>query len=215
VYFFCSRDLELLVTNGLAQAKARLALCAVDVDCIQTGTEIRREKTIILASRFGPRKGLSILPELVSEMPDWNFVGLGRGWANFIDSSSLRGAKNFHHQNFDKGSRNEYFSSATFFLSLSNLEGGPVPLLEAIKLGCKPIATDTGFARDVIEDGVNGYIIPINPTVSQVKEAILQTDKLQIPVNEFVNRLTWDRIASMTIQDHNSIINANSIRSNA
>ena len=214
VYFYCSRDMELLISNGLEKDKARLALCAVDVDCVSTGDLSREEKTIILASKFGPRKGLSILPELVSAMPDWRFVGLGRDWDSFINSSSLKDAKNFHHEKFDKTSRNDYFSRTNIFLSLSSLEGGPVPLIEAIKLGCKPIATDTGFARDVLEDGVNGIIIPVNPTVAQVKVAILRAEKLAVSDNAFVNTLTWDRITTLTIQDHYSITNEDKSRSN-
>lgn len=215
VYFYCSRDMDLLILNGLEKEKARLALCAVDVDCVSTSNHTRLEKTVILASKFGPRKGLSILPELVSAMPDWRFVGLGRGWTDFVNSTSLKDAENFHHENFDKISRNDHFSTANIFLSLSSLEGGPVPLIEAIKLGCKPIATDTGFARDVLQDGVNGIIIPVNPTVTQVKEAILRAEDLAVSDNSFVNALTWDRITTLTIQDHYSIINGDKSRSHS
>ena len=203
VYFFCSRDAEALIKNGLDPSKVRLAFCAVDVDCVTHPELLRESKTVVLASRFGPRKGLEMLPELVRQMPDWRFIGLGRGWETFINSSGLSMLPNFEHHSFNKISRNYYFSKAEVFLSLSNLEGGPVPLIESIQLGCKPVSTDTGFARDVIDD--NGILIPTNSTLEQVKSALIEIHDKPVKKNSIVCGLTWDRLCRMMIDDHHKI----------
>lgn len=203
VYFFCSRDAEELIKNGLDLSKVRLTFCAVDVDCVPHPGLLRESKTVVLASRFGPRKGLEILPDLVRQMPDWRFIGLGRNWETFINSNELSTLTNFEYYSLDKKSRNYYFSKAEVFLSLSNLEGGPVPLIESIELGCKPVSTDTGFARDVMEN--NGILIPINPVPEQVKSALIEIHDMPVKPNSIVRGLTWDRLCRMMIDDHHKI----------
>jgi glycosyltransferase involved in cell wall biosynthesis len=206
VYFFCSRDAESLIAHGLDNEKIRLAYCAVDNDCFQVNQAEQKNKTVVLASRFGPRKGLTILPEIVRELPDWNFIGLGRDWENFISESGLGELSNFRYREFNKLSRNEIFSGAEIFLSLSNLEGGPVPLIEASSLGCKVVATDTGFARDLFVNGVHGTILS-NPTSSEeVIKAIKTVGEMSYVPNDKVQLLTWDRLASLTLKDHFRII---------
>jgi len=206
VYFFCSHDAESLAAHGLLQDKIRFAYCAIDVDCFATNAKKRKPKTIVLASKFGPRKGLTILPEIVEMLPDWNFVALGRGWDEFILNSKLHKLPNFSFVVFNKNTRNEIFSESEIFLSLSSLEGGPVPLIEAAQLGCKVVTTDTGFARDLFEDKKHGMIISKHPTVEEVVTAIKAVGQIEYVSNETVSLLTWDRIASLTLSDHSKIV---------
>jgi len=159
----------------------------------------RKNNLVVLASRYGPRKGLEILPKIVRARPDLEFIALGRGWQEFIRSTSLARANNFSYTTFNKENRNRIFSEATVFISLSNLEGGPVPLIEALDMGVIPIATKTGFAPDLIREGENGYLLPLVPTVSEVLDAIQKALSTRLKVKS--SGLTWDRITSMTIQD--------------
>jgi len=205
VYFFCSNDANLLVDAGLIESKVRLALCAVDVDCVPNKFAKRSQNMVVLASRYGPRKGLEILPEIVRRRPNLNFVALGRGWENFLDSSNLRREVNFKYFELNKESRNKYFSEAKIFLSLSNLEGGPVPLIEAMSMGAYPIATNTGFAPDLIGSKKSGIIVPINPEISQVLSAL--DEALNIETVSTIDYLTWDRITKMMIKDLYEITN--------
>jgi len=200
VYFFCSSDANNLIKHGLISTKVRLAHCAVDVDCVPNSTIMRNMNTVVLASRFGPRKGLEILPEIISLRPEMNFIALGRGWESFIHSTKLTTFSNFKYYELNKKSRNEYFSKAGIFLSLSNLEGGPVPLIEAMQMGVYPVVTETGFAPDLIKSENEGIIIPVNPTSLQVLFALDQATKFSGRVKS--TNLTWDRITSLMVSDH-------------
>jgi glycosyltransferase involved in cell wall biosynthesis len=207
VYFFCSDDANALVSSGLIESKVRIALCAVDVDCVPNKYTERSKNMVVRASRYGPRKGLDILPEIVKSRPNLNFVALGRGWENFLEFSNLSNQVNFKYIELSKESRNKYFSEAKIFLSLSNLEGGPVPLIEAMSMGVYPIATKTGFAPDLINSKKSGILIQVNPEISQVLSAL--DDALSIePVNT-AGHLTWDRITTMMISDLYEITNQN------
>jgi glycosyltransferase involved in cell wall biosynthesis len=203
VYFFCSADARQLVKHGLVESKVEIALCAVDDDCVLNSRITKSRKTVILASRFGPRKGLEILPMVVKAMPDFRFIGLGRGWEDFIEKTGLAQATNFEHYQFSKETRNQYFSEAGIFLSLSNLEGGPVPLIESISMGCIPVATRTGFAPDLVEDKRNGLILPLHPSASEVEEAIRLASTMK--ANPVIGFLTWDRITQLMIRDKREI----------
>jgi len=202
-YFFCSADARQLISHGLSEQKVEVALCAVDDDCVLDSRITKSPKTIILASRFGPRKGLEMLPILVRAMPDFKFIGLGRGWEDFIEQTGLGRETNFEHYQFSKETRNKYFSEAGIFLSLSNLEGGPVPLIESIAMGCIPIATCTGFAPDVVQDKKNGLLLPLDATPLEVEQAIRLASTMN--ANPVIGFLTWDRITQMMIRDKREI----------
>jgi glycosyltransferase involved in cell wall biosynthesis len=207
VYFFCKQDAENLVLNGLKKEKIVIANCAIDNDCVLDHKEIREQKTIILASKFGPRKGAELLPGIVKKLPDWNFIVMGRGWSNFLKKEKLLNEPNFTYVQFNKKNRSKYFSKAKIFLSLSNLEGGPVPLIESMALGVIPISTSTGFAPEFIKDGTNGYLLPLNPDLDFVVSKIVSVDELSESPDFSVALLTWDRISRLTYNDLLSITN--------
>lgn len=213
VHFNCSADSNALIEAGLDATKVRLVLGAVDSDC-RLQKDIQKEpKTILLASRFSERKGLSILPEVVKLLPDWKFIILGRGWEEFLKKSNLANNQNIEYRFFDKESRNVAMSRATLFLSLSTLEGGPIPLIESMSMGLIPVATDTGFARDVIIDGKNGIIIPNPPTPEQVQYAIYAAEALDGSPEDSVKNLNWERLAKIVMDDAKEIWNRENLKS--
>jgi glycosyltransferase involved in cell wall biosynthesis len=205
VHFNCSRDMEALVKAGLESTKIRLVYGAVDSDCVQVPGVPRDSKTILLASQYSERKGVGLLPEIVKLLPEWKFIILGRGWENFLAETALLDNPNIDYQFFDKQSRNLAMSRASIFLSLSKLEGGPVPLIESMSMGVIPVATDTGFARDVITDGQNGRLILNPPTPKQVVEAILGAAQIGNSPHQSVKHLTWDRISKIVMEDAKGI----------
>jgi glycosyltransferase involved in cell wall biosynthesis len=202
VHVMCSSDQQMLIQKGLNPEKIKVVYFAIDSDCIRDTSKARQEKTVILASKFSARKGLHILPSVVEQFPDWNFIGLGRGWEKLISRSSLATSPNFSFADFNKSNRNEFFSIASIFLSLSSTEGGPVPLLEAMSLGLYPVCTDTGFARDFITDHSNGILLPVNPTVDQVGDGINLASNLKANPHEAVSHLTWSRMSDIILTCH-------------
>ncbi len=51
-----------------------------------------------------------------------------------------------------------YLSEADAFGLSSSYEGLPISLIEAMGVGCVPICTPVGGIKDLIEDGVNGFL---------------------------------------------------------
>lgn len=201
VYFFCNKDLQNLVNHGLEIEKTFLAYCAVDVDCVRNFEINREKKTILVASRFGPRKGADKLLELINLLDDWKLIIMGRGWEEFLKTNQIFNKSNIEYVQFNKANRAKYMSRASVFLSLSTLEGGPVPLIEAMALNLIPISTDTGFAEDFIKDEVNGFLIPTNPSVQVVLDCLSKIENIKESPSKAVEFLTWDRITKHTLQD--------------
>ncbi|MGG3987024.1 glycosyltransferase [Bacillus smithii] len=62
---------------------------------------------------------------------------------------------------------------ATVFVNLSSSEGVPVAIMEAMSMGIPVIATDVGGTREIVENGVNGYLLEKNCTVKQIVDCFI------------------------------------------
>ena len=87
--------------------------------------------------------------------------------------------------------------------------GGPIPLIEAMSMGVVAVATNTGFAKDVILDGINGIIISNPPTIVEIVTAIRRSSTLTSEVSTLISSLTWDRIADIVVADFEKILEKN------
>lgn len=60
----------------------------------------------------------------------------------------------------------------SLFMNVSETEGLPVSIMEAMSFGIPVIATNVGGVAEIVEDGVNGFMLPANPSVNEVAQAI-------------------------------------------
>jgi len=93
--------------------------------------------------------------------------------------------------------REIYSKSRVWFLG-SCSEGFPAPILEAMACGCAVVSTDCGGPRDMIKDGVNGFLCEVG-NIKQIKEKIetlLDDDKLRKQFVEeskkTVQKFSWE-----------------------
>ncbi|WP_207512460.1 glycosyltransferase [Longitalea luteola] len=62
-----------------------------------------------------------------------------------------------------------YFTAMDLFMMSSEFEGLPIALLEAMSMNCVPACTAAGGIPEVIEDGVNGLLVPVNEPMQLVE----------------------------------------------
>lgn len=56
----------------------------------------------------------------------------------------------------------DLYGLASVCVSIPTWDGTPVSLLEAMASGCIPVVSDTHSAREWVEDGDNGFVVPID-----------------------------------------------------
>jgi glycosyltransferase involved in cell wall biosynthesis len=61
-----------------------------------------------------------------------------------------------------------YFTAMDVFMMSSEFEGLPIALLEAMSMNCVPACTAAGGIPEVIKDGVNGVLVPVQQPMQLV-----------------------------------------------
>lgn len=132
----------------------------------------QRIRDVIFVSNYTPRKRPDLIAKVVQGSPEIDFTLFGRGWAGQAELAQIIDLPNFVFSDFDFATYPQTLGEHKVFCSLSDIEGGPVPLLEALVMGLNVVATDTGSARDLIIGTDNSRIIPINPDIDVIKESL-------------------------------------------
>jgi glycosyltransferase involved in cell wall biosynthesis len=203
IHFFSSKDAHRLCNLGLSTSKVRIVNGAVDLDVIKPNLEwTKRENLIVMASRFGYRKSPERIPAIVELLPKWKFVLLGRGWEKFLIESKLNLKANFEYYEFNKENRNKFFPSSKIFLSTSLLEGGPIPLLEAMYCGVYPVVSNTGFAQDVLGEDSNRHIFEFDSNPRQVQSMIEKAFDKSFELHSLAKNYSWDNLARHVYEDY-------------
>lgn len=129
-----------------------------------------REKTIIMASRFAKQKDQGTLIEALAILQrkgiqaTLEFAGLGKNRLiekaqQRVSTLNLQMSVKFLGQVQDLPSR---LMSRKIFVLSTHYEGMPLALVEAMAAGCACIGTNVVGVREVIDDGVNGLLVPEN-----------------------------------------------------
>jgi glycosyltransferase involved in cell wall biosynthesis len=93
-----------------------------------------------------------------------------------------------------------YYEKMDVFIAPSDLEGGPIPLLESMMSNVVPVACDTGFARDFIQHETNGYIFAKDATLAEIIELVKKALSHKGNIRSTVEKYTWEYF-SQQVQD--------------
>jgi glycosyltransferase involved in cell wall biosynthesis len=94
------------------------------------------------------------------------------------------------------------------FISMSHSDGAPVSLFEAMACGCFPIVSDTPANKAWIQDGINGFLVPLGDH-KKLGNRIIEAADNPILLNKarLINRqIVEDRLEFSKLMD-NLIIN--------
>lgn len=175
-----------LVKNFYAQ-RVNTPLCVIPNPIVINEREYKgiRENRIVAVGRLCEQKNfpmlLSAFKEFVRKFPYYTLEIYGEGP---LKESLLKLACDLEiGSKVDfKGYVNnvlEHIKTASMYISTSNYEGISNSMLEAMAMGIPTICTDcpVGGAAFIIENGVNGFLIPVNDKDSLVKKIeILASD---------------------------------------
>lgn len=147
-------------------------------------------------SSFHKRKNPKLLYDIVKNMPERTFHLIGQNWDNYSGFEAIKHLPNFiYHQNIPYEDYPKMYSKIDVFVSPSLLEGGPVPVLEAMMSNCVPVASKTGYCPDLIIDGENGFLFDVDATYLDVIPLIEKAFELKTDVRSTVLPYTWENCA--------------------
>jgi len=179
-----------LIAAGLDAKKTSLIHIASDPDFFYKHE--RKTGDVGFCSAFGERKNPDLVYQLVKNMPERKFHLIGRYWENYERYDEMKNMANFtYYNNKSYDTYPDLYSKIDIFISPSILEGGPVPVLEAMLSNCFPIASKTGFCPDVISDGKNGFLFDIDAEYSEVIKLIKLADSKTIDVRQTALEYSW------------------------
>ncbi|MFZ7943810.1 glycosyltransferase family 4 protein [Neobacillus sp. 19] len=109
---------------------------------------------------------------------------------------------------------NELFKIMDIFTMPSLWEGAPLTLLEAMAYGKPVVVTDVGNTAEVIQDGINGYIVPkkdVHAIVDRIITLIENPEKrIQIEMraqNDFTDKFSNQIMVDKYKQLYESLLN--------
>jgi glycosyltransferase involved in cell wall biosynthesis len=140
---------------------------------------------------FYPRKNPEVILELVKALPDRSFILIGRKWDQYDRFPELNELPNFRYVDVPYSEYPKYYEKMSAFVSASNLEGGPIPLVEAMMSNVVPVASRTGFAPDLIKHGRNGFLFDVGSSAKLVADLITEALALQTDIRATVEHLSW------------------------
>ncbi len=191
--FTCSMFRDMWVERGVKPEKATVVLGAADPKLFRPHQ--RGQGVVGLSSAFYERKNPDTLLDLVKSMPHRRFVLLGHNWEAYSRWEELSAAPNFQYVSAPYSEYPAWNRRFDVFVSLATLEGGPIPLMEAMMCNAVPVASRTGFAPDIIRHGENGFLFDVGAPAQEIAPLIDQAFALRTDVHATVKRYSWERFA--------------------
>lgn len=152
--------------------------------------------TVGLSSAFYQRKNPSAVVDVARLLPHRKFTLIGDGWRYAPEYDDLMRLPNFSYEEVPYEKYPARYEWMDVFFSPSTLEGGPIPLLEAMMSNLVPVVSRTGFAPDVIRHGVNGFLFDVGAPAEVMAALVEQAYLIDTDVRQSIIGCTWDRFAT-------------------
>lgn len=164
-----------IIDIGIPAEKIRVNVFGAPIEYFKPTEKTDTVFRAIFVGGIGPRKGVHYIIQAWKELnlPNAELLLVGvdlfpEGWLKeHIKGANIRFVSSVpHHQ------LNSYYASADVFVFPSLAEGLALVQLEAMACGLPIISTPNAGAEDIVEDGKNGFLIPIRDTEA-LKEKIM------------------------------------------
>lgn len=118
---------------------------------------------LLMVARFGGQKDHRLLLSALKNCSDlnWTLDLIGRGdaveYIEFCKEHGIADRVHFLGERYDVA---DFLKQADIFLLISNWEGLPISILEAMRAGVSVIASDVGGVSESVIQGQTGYLVP-------------------------------------------------------
>jgi len=160
-------DRKLALTKGIAPAHKMLTIHN-GIEQLETPDRTERatnkHPNIIMVARFEAPKRQDLLVQALLELTDipWHLQLIGDGSLrpqveNFVKDKGLSERVSFLGNQLDVS---PLLAQSQIFVLLSDWEGLPISIIEAMRAGLPIIATNVGGVNELVTDDDNGFLIP-------------------------------------------------------
>lgn len=210
VFTPCSKNRDVLVSHGIAPSHVSVPIGGADPENFRPKRRTGQGAVGFVGAYYA-RKQPDRMLELAQLLPHLQFILLGPAaegldnkgllWTNWPRFSEFVALPNVSYVEAEYEDFPEWYAKFDVLCSTSLLEGGPIPAIEAMMSNVIPVLSDTGFARDIIEPGRNGFIFPVDASATEIapllERAMAMTD---VDVAADAALMSWDHFGS-TIWD--------------
>lgn len=198
--FVCqSATIQMLMSNQYGIKESIVIPNPITQDQIGKKTTQKKHE-IIAVGRLIPQKNfrmlISAFVQIGEEIPDYTLTIYGEGPLRKELEQQIRDAgyeERIKMPGIEKDAIKKHNDASIFILS-SDFEGYPNVLAEAMANGLVCIATDvaSGTVREMITNGLNGYIVPVNNEESMSKEIlkVIRSSDLMCRVSKEATKIT-------------------------
>lgn len=177
-----------LATRGrvLPSGRIRVVRNAIPEDTHRSEPGRQSPVRIVMVARFAhPKDHLSVLRALSRcQDSDWELLFAGDGpllrrAQEEAETLSISGRVRFLGARSDVP---QVLSDCQIFILMSNYEGLPISIIEAMRAGLPVIASDVGGVSELVEDGVTGFLVPPRDVcaLKMQVDALLQRPDLRL-----------------------------------
>jgi len=152
------------------------------------------------SANYYERKNPNLMFEIIKILQEEQFLLIGNHWDKCNIFQQMLSLKNFRYVSPAYKDYPVYYHMMRALISTSTLEGGPIPLIEAMMTNVPALATRTGFTEDVIIHGGNGYIFDIDSSAEQVIFLIKKLGELKADTRSTVLQYSWDNFCNNIIE---------------
>jgi glycosyltransferase involved in cell wall biosynthesis len=212
----CNRYRDQILQMGVPAAKVYKIYNGVDTDEFSSKDRTSARRALGLpaegfyvgfsgkfSSDHDGRKGIDIFTKVMAMTPSElqstvRFAITGPGWADTLQHLAMD-ASRIHYLSFiDRGRMPDFYNALDSYLATARVEGGPVPVIEAMSCGIPIISTPVGMVPDFIRNNVNGIIVAhedIPGTIAAIRR-LSADERLRRQIGEqarktIVDNLQW------------------------
>ncbi len=207
-YNVASKEKQVVIHNGMPEIYLNEPAYSF---CSMQGIRL------ISVARFSEQKDHKTLFLALSKLSNkcWTLKLIGKG-PLLEDYKNLARELNIADRIEFLGERNdvaEHLSSSDIFLLISNWEGFPRSILEAMRAGLPVIASDVGGSAESVSDNETGYLIPRGDVdvLTQKLEVLFANEDIRIRMGKagrasFVANFTFDAMYNKTKALYQSVL---------
>lgn len=171
---------------------------------------------LVMVARFSRQKDQALLLNALAEVQE-NFrlqlVGDGPLMNDAVRLSAALGLDGRVEFLGVRADVENLLAGAQVFVLVSNYEGFPISIVEAMRAGLPVVASDVGGVRESVSDGENGFLVPRGdlPTLRERLQRLISNETLREKMGaasrrRYVEEFTAERMVSKTLAVYTKVL---------